>query len=259
MTLQLVSNIMETMTGINGEVNLLRDEANNKIGPREVARSFINNNLNKMPKVITGVHLVSYLDDRDEKQVKEQHKNLSLWCVALQTTIETGHTSYALLGSIFAQWSQETLGIEWKRETADRVAKLYVNEMQSMNILSAKLSKVEYIDEETGENKLSTVVKLSDTFREMMVKETETLRAESSMLCKPLRNQPEDWTDNLHGIGENANIHLITGKRYKGNEVAKPVLNAVNKLQAVKFVVHPAIIEAAYDILDNHSSSIASV
>ena len=251
MSLSLATSIREVLSGINAEVSLLRDEANNKIGAREVARSFINNNLTKMADVVTGTHIISYRDDRGEWEVKEQSKNLSIWTVALQTTIETGHTSYALLGSILSEWSTNALGIEWPRETADRVAKMYVVEMQTCGILSNKLTTVEFIDDETKERRESRVVKLDETFTDMMSKEVETLRESSRMLCKPLRNQPEDWTDAVTGIGERANLSLITNKSYKGNEIAEPVLRAVNKLQAVKYTVSPAIIDAAYDILDN--------
>ena len=251
MSLSLATVISTVLSGINAEVSLLRDEANNKIGAREVARSFINNNLTKMPKVVSGTHVISYKDDRGEWQAKEQSKNLSIWTVALQTTIETGHTSYALLGSILSEWSKNALGIDWPRETADKVAKMYVVEMQVFGILSNKLTTVEFFDEETNERRESRVVKLDETFIEMMSKEVETLREASRMLCKPLRNQPEDWTDAVTGVGEKANMQLITSKSYKGNEVAQPVLSAVNRLQAVKFKIAPCIIDAAYDILDN--------
>lgn len=239
------------MSEINGEVNLLRDEANNRIGRREAARSFINKHLNQMPKVASGVHLVSYQDDRGDWQVKEQSKNLSLWCVALQTTIETGHTSYALLGSILSQWAEDAMGVEWPRETADRVAKLYVNEMQSFGILSEKLSKVNYIDDDTKEQRESTVVKLNDDFAVMLEKEIEDMREESTMICRPLKCQPEDWMDSENGVGEKANLQLITRKTTQGEYIAQPVLDAVNRLQAVKFQLADCIIEAAYDILDN--------
>lgn len=251
MSLAMISKISKSISGINGEINLLRDEANNRIGRREAARSFINKHLNQMPKVISGVHLVSYQDDRGDWQVKEQSKNLSLWCVALQTTIETGHTSYALLGSILSQWSEDALGIEWPRETADRVAKLYVNEMQGFKILSDKLSKINYIDEETKEQRKSTVVKLHDEFAIMLEKEIDDMRGVSTMICRPLKNQPEDWVDSETGVGEEANLQLITNKTTRGTDIAQPVLDAVNRLQAVKFKIAPCIIEAAYDILDN--------
>jgi len=251
MSLELVSNISSTLSGIEAEVSILRDVSNNKIGSREVARSFINNHLTEMPEIVTGEHLVSFKDDREEWQVKPQLKNLSLWTVALQTTIETGHTSYQLLGSILSEWATTALDVTWPRETADKVAQLYVMSMQQQGILATKLATVEFIDDETKERRESRVAKLDECFTDMMAKEVEALREASKMVCKPLRNQPIDWVDAVTGIGEQANIPLITSKSYKGNEIAQPVISAVNKLQAVKFTVSPVIINAAYDILDN--------
>lgn len=251
MSLSLASSIRTVLSGITSEVALLRDEANNRVGAREVARSFVNSNLTKMATLVEGTHIVSFKDDRGEWQAKEQSRNHSIWTVALQTTIETGHTSYALLGSILSQWAKDALGVEWPRETSDRVAKMYVTEMQMVGILDTKLAEVEFIDDNTHERRTSRVAKLSATFNEMMNAEVDTIREATSMLCKPLRNQPEDWVNAVTGVGEQANLGLITRKSFKGNSIASPVLNAVNKLQAVKYVIAPSIIDAAYDILDN--------
>ena len=190
MSLSLASSIRTVLSGITSEVALLRDEANNRVGAREVARSFVNSNLTKMATLVEGTHIVSFKDDRGEWQAKEQSRNHSIWTVALQTTIETGHTSYALLGSILSQWAKDALGVEWPRETSDRVAKMYVTEMQMIGILDTKLAEVEFIDDNTHERRTSRVAKLSATFDEMMNAEVDTIREATSMLCKPLRNQP---------------------------------------------------------------------
>lgn len=252
MSLSIVQSVSSTFipNDIEAEVSLLRDEANNSIGAREVARSFVNTHLMDMPVIIEGDHLISYVDDRGDKQVKSQAKNLSLWCAALQTTIEIGHTSYDLLTQIFRDWSKNTLLIDWSKESAKGVAKKYVNAMQELNILSDKLEKMEYTlaDGTVGEG---VIVKLSDSFREMMIAEVESLREHTSMKCRPLLNIPKDWGNAHDGIGEFANIPLIKNKQFAGSKIAKPVLNAVNKLQRVPFVVSEFMVDAAYDILDN--------
>lgn len=252
MSLSLVQSVQSVFnpSNVHAEVAMLRDVANNMIGAREVARSFINTHLTDMPVLVEGEHFVSYTDDRGETQVKGQAKNLSLWCAALQTTIEIGHTSYDLLAQIFRDWAKNTLQKEWSKEQAKGLAKKYVNSMQAQNILSDKLTKMEYTLEDgtTGEG---VVVKLSDTFRECMNAEIETLREHTHYKCRPLKFQPDNWVDAVTGIAPAANLPLIKGKQFSGNKITQPVLDAVNKLQAVKFVVSPYIIDAAYDMLDN--------
>lgn len=252
MSLSVVQSVSSVFnpSNIEDEVSLLRDEANNLIGAREVARSFINTHLMDMPLLVTGDLMISYDDDRGERQVKAQPKNLALWCVALQTTIEIGHTSYDLLTQIFRDWSKNTLNVEWSKESAKGVAKKFVNEMQRLGILSEQLSKMEYKLAD-GTSAEGVVVKLSDKFREMMIAEVETLREHTHMKCRPLRNIPVDWTATDCGVGERANLQLIKGKKFAGTKVSQIVLDAVNKLQHVGFVVSPYMIDAAYDILDN--------
>lgn len=249
--LALINAIASTITtGIEAEVNQLRDVANNRIGPRELARHFVNNHLQDMPVIVDGDLVVTYIDDRGEKQSKSQSRNLSLWCVALQTSIETGHTSYDLLASIFSQWATDALQIEWTKESARKIAKKYINAMQTLEILNSKLEHVEYTDED-GKLRKSIIVKTTERFNAMMNEECKAMRETTSMACRPLFNQPSDWTNASDGIGTNAGMSLIKGKKYKSETVAQPVLDAVNKLQAVKFVVSPAMIDAAYDIIDN--------
>lgn len=249
--LQLVNALASTITtGIEAEVNELRDQANNRIGAREVARNFINTHLQDMPVIVTGDHVVSYIDDRGERQTKTQEKNLSLWCVALQTAIETGHTSYALLGSIFSQWALETLQIDWNKDSSEAAAKKYINAMQTLEMLSDTVEKLAYVDED-GVERESVVVKLSERFKGMMDDEVAVMRDSTHMVCRPLNHQPQDWMNNNDGVGTLSGLQLVKGKLFRGSKVAQPVLDAVNKLQAVRFVVSPAMIDAAYDILDN--------
>jgi DNA-directed RNA polymerase len=57
-----------------------------------------------------------------------------------------------------------------------------------------------------------------------------------------------DWTDTSTGVGETANMPLISKYKAQSKKVAPKVLEAVNKLQKVRFVVSPSIIEAAKDM-----------
>jgi len=248
MNVQSIVNAVSN--GINAEINNLRDEANNRITSREVAREFINTHLQDFPEIVQGEYLVTFKTDRDENVAKSQSKNLALWVIALQTTIETGHNSYALLGSIFSQWAKDNLNIEWEPKRAAKVAKLYINYMQERGILNEKIEHLEYIDE-NGEKQTSIVVKLTETFKEMMKVCQDELKEKTYMICKPLTSVPEDWTDEENGVGELAGLKLIKSHGNLKGRCSQAVLDAVNKLQRVRFVIHPAIIDAAFDILDN--------
>lgn len=249
-----MSNIVEVMnnimqSGIESEVNRLRDEANNRVGAREAARRFINANLATMPELVKGNFFIKYKDDRDQDAVKEQAKNHALWCIALQTTIEVGHTSYDLLCQIMRDWSKETLGVEWSKESAKGVAKKYVQSMQQLGILSEKLDKMEYTDSD-GNVREGVVVRLSQAFNQSVNELVQDLREETHMVCKPLRNVPLDWVSNSKGVGTLANLRLIKGRKTKG-AIAPAVLEAVNRLQGVAFTMAESMVDAAYDMLDN--------
>lgn len=238
------------VAGIEAEVAMLRDVANNSIGPREVARAFINKELASMPVLVDGDFLVTYLDGRDQKQTKAQKKNHALWCVALQTTLEIGHTSYDLLAAVYKQWAKETLGKDWSKEQCKGVAKQFVKAMQDLNILSQKLDKREYRDQ-NGDTKEGVVVNLAEQFVALMSEMTHELREHSTMRCRPLKNRPLDWTSTTDGVGSLAGLKLIKGQKFNGTRVAKPVLEAVNRLQGVAFRIAPEMVDVAYDMLDN--------
>jgi hypothetical protein len=245
--MEVVSKILNA--GIESEVNRLRDEANNSIGAREGARAYINENLNKLPVLVAGDMFVQYKDDRGENKTKTELKNHAFWIIALQTTIEVGHTSYDLLCQILRDWAKESQGTEWSKESAKGIAKRYIKTMQELNILSSKLDKMEYKDAE-GNTREGVVVKLHSDFNAMMNTIIKKLREEAHMVCKPLRHVPLDWKSNSIGIGTNANLRLIKGRKAKG-KVAAAVLAAVNKLQGVAFTMSKDMVDAAYDMLDN--------
>lgn len=236
-------------TGIEAEVTQRRMASHDRIGSREVARDFINNNLASMPLLVKGEHIVTFDDERGNLSAKSQPKNLSIWTVALQTTIETGQTSPALLGAILQQWAKETLNKEWTIDAAQRVATKFIESMQAQTILNVGHTVVQYLDDEQKQQ-TSKVFKLTATFNESAVTIVDGLREASHMQCRPLENMPVDWVSQHSGVGVNAGLKLIKGTPAI-DIVSTKVLSAVNKLQHVQFTVSPAMVDAAYDIMDN--------
>lgn len=242
----VIANMTDT---IAGEVSNLRDDAESRIGAREAARRFINTHLDQFPKLVEGDMIIAYKDDRQQEQTKQQSKNLALWTVALQTSIEAGYTSYAIMTTVFTEWALATTGVTWSQEAAEPVARKYVEAMRELFIFSKELTEHEYTTSD-GVAAVTRVVLLTDSFQEVLDKLIVSLRESAHMKCMPLANQPEDWTSMTDGVAERAGLQLVTGAK-SDLFVGKKVLSAVNKLQAVKFVVAPAIVSAAYNILDN--------
>jgi hypothetical protein len=234
---------------IDAEIATLRDEAHTRIHAREVARSYINSHLLTMPLIVHGEHIVGYKNERGDRVVKQQARNLSLWVVTLQTCIERGHCSYNFMGAMFVNWAKETLGVEWKLDGATRTAKKFVNAMQDLNILSSLYSDYEYINEETNLPAVTRVFLLHKEFDVTYAKHYKKLCENAHYVCRPLYHPPRDWVDQYNGIGEKAGLVLVKG--YKRKRIAESVLSAVNKLQQVLFTVPDCMIEAAHDLLDN--------
>ena len=248
--INVIEAVIATMTNtIAGEVSNLRDDAEQRIGAREGARRFINTHLDQFPLLVEGDMTIAYKDDRKQMQTKKQSKNLALWTVALQTSIEAGYTSYAIMTTVFTEWALATTGVNWSAEAAEPVARKYVESMRELFIFSKELTEHEYTTDD-GVAAITRVVKLTDSFSEALDKTISDLRDSAHMKCMPLANKPEDWASMTDGVAERAGLQLVTGAK-KDLFVGKKVLSAVNKLQAVKFVVAPSIVEAAYSILDN--------
>lgn len=257
----MLTDIIEAITmkpqNIKQEVTAQRELAKKRVSPWDIAREFTNMNLASMPELVTGSFLSTYKDDREQEQAKEQSKNMALWCIALQATIEQGNTSTSALGALFKQFASETLNRNWEDESLKRTTRGYCDSMITQGILAAKPQQVPYVDEE-GETRFSRVWVLSDEFKEHALEPIKLeLQERSSMICKPLTFQPEDWKSTEEGIGEDANMQLISNKKFKGTEVAQPVLDAVNKLQAVSFVVAPIMIKEAFNMIANRNASIS--
>jgi hypothetical protein len=256
-----MQTIIEAMTmttqTIQQEVTQQRELAKRKVSSWDVAREFSNMHLRAMPELVKGAFLSQYKDDRDQVQTKEQSKNMALWCIALQATIEQGNTSVAALSALFKQFADETLGRTWEAESLKRTARGYCDSMIAQGILAIKPEQVPYIDD-AGETRFSRVWVLSTEFKQEVLEPVkEELQERSSMLCKPMKHQPQDWADASTGVGDDANMQLISNKNYKGDEVAQPVLDAVNKLQAVPFIVAPVMVKAAFNMIANRNAEIS--
>lgn len=244
-------------TDIQTEVTQQRELAKKRINSWDIAREFSNMHLHTMPTLVNGTFWSEYKDDRDEKQQKEQSKNMALWCIAIQATIEQGNTSTPALSALFKQFADETLNRVWEEESLKRTARGYCDSMIAQGILAAKPQQVPYVDDE-GETRFSRVWVLSDEFKaDVLEPIKQELQERAPMICKPMKHQPTDWLDASTGVGDDANMQLISNKKYKGDTVAQPVLDAVNKLQAVPFIVSPVMIKAAFNMIANRNADIS--
>ena len=258
----MITDIIESMTmktaNIQQEVTAQRELAKKRINSWDVAREFTNMHLQAMPVLVTGDFLSKYKDDREQEQTKEQSKNMALWCIALQACIEQGNTSTSSLAALFKQFAEESIGRTWSEESLIRTVKGFHASMITQGILADKAQQVPYLDEATQETRFSRVWVLSEEFKaEVLEPIKEELKERSSMVCKPMEHKPEDWTSAVSGIGEDANIALVSNYKNKSTEMAKPVLDAVNKLQAVPFIVSPVMIKEAFNMIANRNAEIS--
>ena len=253
------------INNINDEVNALLDTARNDIGRFEATTEWLSINLNELPEVVGGEVIIQFTDQRGFNNIKRQSLSESFWVIVMQQIQYHLAVNYDLLSTAFANWvsdnvykEHEELGrktysrVECKPEQVVEVAKKYIITMQELNILSSNLVK-KVVRLQAGNNITSKVYEITSEFTEQLNELIDSLRSHASMKCQPLANIPMDWTDAKTGIGENANIKLIKSSKIKSNKVSKNVLNAVNKLQHVKFVVSPDVLEAAKDMLLNRS------
>jgi DNA-directed RNA polymerase len=253
-----IKNVQSTVTGsdINTECLTLRNEAKERIGQHQALLEWVNINLITLPEVCGGVSTIHYKDDRGNESEKSQPNNLTLWVLALDVLGFNKHVNYALLSAAFLNWSNDNqAGID---ETfCKQLAKAYVAAMQELNIVSYAFED-HTVTTLSGEIITIKGVGMTPEFSQTLNDMIPELRERSSMLCRPLKHQPEDWTDSQTGVSEHANLQLITKSKLKDNHVEPLVLQAVNKLQKVKFVVAPCIIEAAKDMRKNKHLHIAS-
>ena len=254
-----------SINNINDEVDSLLDQSRNDIGRFEATTEWLALNLKDLPEVHSGTVTIQFTDSRGFNIVKHQSLSESLWVVAMQQIQYHLSVNYDLLSTAFANWVSENVYREHDdlgRKTYSKVectpaqmvelAKQYLVSMQELDIIGNNIVK-KVIRLQAGNNITTKVYEITTNFSEVINNLIETLRERASMKCRPLANQPMDWTDGKTGIGENANIRLIKGSKVKSNKISSQVLKAVNKLQHVKFVVSPVMLEAAKDMLLNRS------
>ncbi len=248
-TIHNVVTSITTGNTINDEVNNLVNEAHSKIGQHEAMMEWVNNNLHSMPTLVDGDTEVEYKDDRENLSKKMQNNSRTLWVLALDVLGFNKHVNGKLLAATFYNWSNE-FKAGMSKELSEELGIDYVKAMQELNIISKQ------IEQFTTTLADGQVIKvngsgMTEEFTTTLNELVEPIRERQSMVCKPLKHQPLDWTDSVTGVAENANLRLIKGSRLKRKTVATKVLDAVNKLQAVRFIVAPCIIEAAKDMRKN--------
>ena len=237
---------------IQQEVTQQRTIAKDALNTREAAQVYVNKLIDKLPNMVSGEVRISYLDERGKEAMKFENKNDILWLITLQTTFEAGYTTKAGITALFQAWCKDNTTKEWAIESARNVASGYVEAMKLLGVINKNKSAREVQTEVNG--KLEWATRLVNECTKQTLRERDEflneLRDNSEMKCKPMNNQPMDWTDATTGIGEDANISLVKGQ---SNKQPQAVLDAVNKLQAVEFIVSPVIAHAAKVMLNNAS------
>lgn len=253
------------LNNINDEVNHLLDEARNAIGRFEATDEWLANKLVDLPTVVDGDVTIMFVDARGFNQVKKQPLSDSLWIIVLKQVQYHLAVNYDLLSTAFANWINDNVYTEHEdlgRKNYSRakveassmvaIAKDYLASMQSLNIIGKNLVK-KVVRLQAGNNITSKVYEITPEFTAELNELIDNLRERASYKCRPLEFMPQDWTDMKTGVADNAGIKLVARAKVKSNKVSDKVLQAVNKLQRVKFTVAPCIIEAAKDMTMNKS------
>ncbi|MBV1928418.1 MAG: hypothetical protein KUG81_02785 [Gammaproteobacteria bacterium] len=253
-TLDMIFNQKEaevtSLSGAHEEVAKLRAMAKDKLDWFAVAREYINRNLQNFKQIVPGDYVVQY-NDRDELVEKTQSKSQALWVVVLMHTIRNGYVNKAGLSTALINWCQEELNIWWSKESAGKIAMVYINELVNMHIINKDMQVMSYT--ENGQDIDSRAALITTGFAKERDALLKDMWRTAPMVSKPMEFQPYDWKDTNNGIGKDSNIRLIKSKCYKGTKVDRRVLDAVNRLQSTKFTTSPAIIEVCYDYIDNEA------
>jgi hypothetical protein len=237
---------LNTPSNINTEVSAQLAEARDLIGNYQAAQSLTNRLITLVPRMVKAKDVqVTFKDDRDELTTVSKDLNDIMWLITLQSTLESGTATTAGLVALFKQWAKNEMKATWSDASLIPIAKRFIRELMNQGIISPKQEAREIAGQIRKVFVLTDamVVEVSDT--------VDTLREAVPMKCKPLTNRPTDWTDNNNGIGEGARIKLVTGGKH--TKIAQPVLDAVNKLQSVPFVISNHMVTASRLMLDNVS------
>lgn len=250
---------------IETEVDSLVEESRNNIGLFEATDSWLADNIATLPEIVGGEVLIQFDDSRGYKQQKYQSLSDSLWVITMKQVQYHSSVNYDLLSAAYANWicdnvytKHESLGrdlLERVKVTAEQmvdVAKSALTLMQEQNIITTNLVR-EVVRLQGGNNITARVYKLTPEFTVILNEYINTMRVAASMKCRPLQHMPKDWVSMNEGVADNANLKLVARAKVKTNIIAPKVLEAVNKLQRVRFVVAPCILEAAKDMVMNRS------
>ena len=242
--LHAVQSALNTPSNLDLEIAGQLQLAADRIGTQQAAQKLVNQMIGLVPRLVLDKDVsVTFVGERDEVVTVSKDLNDIMWLIALQSTLQNGTATTSGLVSLFSAWALAEMKAVWSPESLLPISKRFIKELINQGVLSSKMEARELT---TGIRKVyvltpATVLEVQDMVAE--------LRAAVPMKCKPLTNQPTDWTDNNTGIHADAGIQLINGSSQQ--TIAPAVLSAVNKLQAVSFVVSPAMMDAADILLDN--------
>ncbi|QDP58688.1 MAG: putative RNA polymerase [Prokaryotic dsDNA virus sp.] len=261
--LSFVSNNIAKAVSVNTiqeEVNVLLDTARNDIALFEAVEEWLANELGTLPVIEEGEVSVKYQNSRGWVMYKQQSLSQSLWVIAMQQMQYHGAVNADLVAVASANWINDHVYQEfddlgqknYKKVTVTKdellpTAKEVVAAMHHCNLINSELekSKVRLLD---GNIITVKAYQMSDELRTALNELIDSMRERVAMKCQPLQNKPMDWVDAKTGIADGANMKLVSGSKLRTKKVDKHVLDAVNKLQSVKFTVAPCILEAAKDM-----------
>ncbi|ASL24386.1 putative DNA-dependent RNA polymerase [Alteromonas phage vB_AspP-H4/4] len=249
-----------TINNIQNEVDSLIDSARNEIALFDAVDEWLAANLASLPVVLGGEVIVKFENSRGWTVWKEQSVSESLWIIAMQQIQYHGAVNTDLVSTAIANWindhcytEHESLGkktykrMHVTREECMPVTKDLLTSMKDLSIIKSTLEK-RIVRLQDGGNITVKAYVMTEALEQELNQLIDVLRDRVSMKCAPLVHKPADWTDIDNGIADGANIKLITGSKLRKKTVSPKVLEAVNKLQSVRFTVADCMFAAAKDM-----------
>jgi len=249
----LIDN-QETVSGIDMEIDMLREAANAKIDSKILAREYCNRDLSNMPMLVNGEFTIAYKDDKGKPMTKLQSRNTTLWLIALYETIENGFIKDQFIGKSFFDFMSslgliDTMFAGQEMQSCVELASKFSNAMIELNIINRKSNERTFRKE--GKEFTTKVWSLTEAFSKHLEELREELETKTHYLCKPLRHKPMEWKSIDKGIGTNANLRLIPDYLSSSSYISAQVLRAVNLLQSVPFEIHSVLARLAHSLLQS--------
>ena len=258
-TVSSVSNSLR-INDVQAEVDALIDMSRNDIALFGAVEEWLANKVGTLPCITEGTVVVKFRNARGWDMFKTQDVSPSVWIISMQQLQFHGAVNADLIAASIANWVNDSCYTEFEnlgrkeyasmtttKEASMWVAKKAIEAMQQVGIVNNTKEK-KVVRLQAGNNITVKAYNMADSFRDELNDLIVTLRERVVMKCAPLTYKPMDWTDSRTGIAEGAGLKLITGSRTRNKHIAPKVLEAVNKLQRVKFTVAPCILEAAKDM-----------